>query len=68
MELVNPKFIPRNHLVEEALQKASNLNDFGLFHELLNVLQNPYVQQQGDERFQEVPKNVDDGYQTYCGT
>lgn len=68
MELANPKFIPRNHLVEEALHKAANLNDFEFFHELLKVLQNPYVLQQGYERFQEVPKNVDDGYQTYCGT
>ena len=68
MQEVNPVFIPRNHLVEDALQNAANLNDFGLFHELLNVVQNPYVQQQGYERFQEVPNNIDDGYQTYCGT
>jgi uncharacterized protein YdiU (UPF0061 family) len=26
----NPKFIPRNHLVEKALHQAANLNDFGL--------------------------------------
>jgi uncharacterized protein YdiU (UPF0061 family) len=68
LDKFNPKFIPRNHLVEDALQKAANLNDFGLFHEFLKVLQNPYVLQQGYERFQEVPKNVDEGYQTYCGT
>jgi len=68
LDKFNPKFIPRNHLVEDALQKAANLNDFRLFHELLKVLQNPYILQQGYERFQEVPKNVDEGYQTYCGT
>ncbi len=68
LEKFNPKFIPRNHLVEEVLQKAANFNNFGLFQDLLKVLQNPYFNQEGCEYFQEIPKNIDEGYQTYCGT
>ncbi len=64
----NPKFIPRNHLVEEALHQAANLSDYGLFHRLLGVLQVPYEEHKGFEDFQEPPSGGDGGYQTYCGT
>ena len=64
----NPKFIPRNHLVEEALHQAANLSDYGLFHRLLEVLQAPYEEHKGNEDFQEPPSDGDGGYQTYCGT
>ena len=64
----NPKFIPRNHLVEEALHQASNFNDFGLFNRLLEVLQAPYETHKGYEDFQEPPKEGDGDYRTYCGT
>jgi serine/tyrosine/threonine adenylyltransferase len=64
----NPKFIPRNHLVEEALHQAANLSDYGLVHRLLGVLQAPYEEHEGFEDFQEPPRDGDGGYQTYCGT
>ena len=64
----NPKFIPRNHLVEEALHQASNLNDYGLFNRLLEVLQGPYEAHNGYEDFQETPLEGDGDYRTYCGT
>lgn len=64
----NPKFIPRNHLVEDALHQAANLNDYGLFHRLLEVLQAPYEEHEGYDDFQEPPRDGDEGYQTYCGT
>ena len=64
----NPKFIPRNHLVEEALHQAANLNDYGLFNRLLEVLQGPYEEHKGYEDFQEPPLEGDGDYRTYCGT
>jgi len=64
----NPKFIPRNHLVEKALHLAANLNDFGLFHALLEVVQRPYDQHTEYTHFQEPPLDGDAGYKTYCGT
>ena len=64
----NPKFIPRNHLVEEALQQAANLNDYTFFNHLMGVLQVPYEEHKGFEDFQEPPKDGDGVYQTYCGT
>jgi uncharacterized protein YdiU (UPF0061 family) len=68
LEKFNPNFIPRNHLVEEALHQAANLSDYGLFNRLLEVLQAPYEVQKGYEDFQEPPLDGDEGYQTFCGT
>jgi uncharacterized protein YdiU (UPF0061 family) len=68
MEKSNPKFIPRNHLVEEALSKAALSNDFSLFSSLLNVLQKPYQENQSFQHFQNPPDNGDLGYKTFCGT
>jgi serine/tyrosine/threonine adenylyltransferase len=68
MDQNNPAFIPRNHLVEEALDAASNKGDMKPFQELLSVLQKPYAERPGLEKFQEVPVEVDKGYQTFCGT
>lgn len=68
MDQSNPAFIPRNHLVEEALEAASNNGNMQLFQELLTVLQDPYTDTPGFEKFQEVPVEADKGYQTFCGT
>ena len=64
----NPKFIPRNHLVEEALHQAANFNDYSLFNRLLEVLQSPYDTHDGLNDFQKPPSNGDEGYNTFCGT
>ena len=68
LEKFNPKFIPRNHLVEEALHQAANLNDYTLFNRLLNVLESPYEEHKGCDDFQEPPSDGDGDYRTYCGT
>lgn len=64
----NPQFIPRNHLVEEALKSASEQNDFTLFNSLLNVLALPYTENTSYKEYQTVPTAIDKGYKTYCGT
>lgn len=68
MDHNNPAFIPRNHLVEEALEAASTDGNMQPFQELLAVLQDPYTDKPGLGKFQEVPIEVDKGYQTFCGT
>lgn len=60
----NPVVVPRNHLVEEALN-AFVSGDTQPFHTLLDELASPY-----DDAFspQLVPAGFDAGYQTFCGT
>lgn len=64
----NPQFIPRNHLVEEALKNASEENDFSKFNTLLNVLSTPYKENFNFKAYQQLPLEVDSSYKTYCGT
>jgi uncharacterized protein YdiU (UPF0061 family) len=67
MDRVNPVYVPRNHLVEEALA-AATAEDTAPFDELLAVLADPYVERPGLERFAQ-PAPPDFGrYRTFCGT
>jgi len=66
MDRVNPLYIPRNHLVEEALAAATQ-GDMAPFDELLAVLQQPFTEQPGKERYAE-PVMRDPSYRTFCGT
>ncbi|MCF8361041.1 MAG: YdiU family protein [Prolixibacteraceae bacterium] len=62
----NPVVIPRNHLVEGALNDAINGN-MSTFNQLLDALRDPYSPP-STEGFQTVPAGFDDQYQTFCGT
>ena len=67
MDRVNPVYIPRNHLVEEALD-AATAGDLGPFRRLVDVLANPYTERPGLERYAG-PAPADFGsYRTFCGT
>jgi uncharacterized protein YdiU (UPF0061 family) len=61
----NPKVIPRNHKVEQALRKAEE-NDLSLVLELLRVIQDPFTQPR-DEFFLP-PSSSEEVKQTFCGT
>ncbi|MAV82952.1 MAG: hypothetical protein CMI90_05785, partial [Pelagibacteraceae bacterium] len=67
MRKVNPLVIPRNHLVEEALNYATEMNDLNKVHELLKVLQNPYNNISETSVYQLTPSK-EENYVTYCGT
>jgi protein adenylyltransferase len=68
MDRVNPVYIPRNHLVEEALA-AATAGDLGPLERLLAAVTSPYVEQTGFERYAEPAPEVFSGcYQTFCGT
>ncbi len=67
MALVNPARIPRNHLVEEALDGAER-GDFSSFHRLLAEITDPYRPGSRQVDLQQVPAGHCQSYQTYCGT
>jgi serine/tyrosine/threonine adenylyltransferase len=67
MRKVNPSYIPRNHLVEEALLAAEK-GDMEPFHQLLEVIQQPYVLRPSLANYQNTPAAFDETYQTFCGT
>jgi serine/tyrosine/threonine adenylyltransferase len=67
MDRTNPAYIPRNHLVEEALAAATD-GDLRPMHQLLEVVTDPFVVRQGLQRYAE-PAPEDFGrYRTFCGT
>ena len=68
MSQVNPIYIPRNWHVEQALITAADNNDYTLFDELYEVLQQPYTKQQGREKYANTPSPSTSAYKTYCGT
>ncbi|MBL4813845.1 MAG: YdiU family protein [Rhodobacteraceae bacterium] len=68
MRQVNPLYIPRNHLVEHALQAAEQQGDYAPIHQLLDVLAQPFTARDGLQKY-EGPAPVDFGpYRTFCGT
>lgn len=67
MDRANPIYIPRNHLVEEALTAATD-GDLAPLERLLAAVTEPYAQRPGLERYAG-PAPEDFGkYQTFCGT
>ncbi len=64
---VNPLYIPRNHLVEEAIA-AAVVEDFRPFHELVEVLAQPGEYRQEWARFALPPREDQIVQQTFCGT
>jgi uncharacterized protein YdiU (UPF0061 family) len=67
MRSVNPRFIPRNHLVEEAIKAAVDA-DYAPFETLVAVLSKPYADQPEFDRYAEPPKPDEVVHQTFCGT
>jgi uncharacterized protein YdiU (UPF0061 family) len=63
----NPAFIPRNHLVEEALRAAAEDHDVSLMERLLDVLTTPYDHARDLPMFS-TPGSDDRSYRTFCGT
>ncbi len=67
MDEVNPVTIPRNHLVEEALE-AATAGDLAPYHQLLDAVTHPF-DEPADERYASpAPVDFDESYQTFCGT
>ena len=68
MKVHNPAIIPRNHLVEEALELAEKKGDLSAFAILLSHLQAPFSRPE-DERFmQPANEQFTADFMTFCGT
>jgi uncharacterized protein YdiU (UPF0061 family) len=68
MRAVNPAFIPRNHMVEAALDAAVERQDFQPFEELLDVVSRPYEDRRDRERYTTPARPEECVTQTFCGT
>ncbi|MGB7452000.1 MAG: protein adenylyltransferase SelO family protein, partial [Lysobacterales bacterium] len=68
MYAVNPVYIPRNHLVEEAISAAEKHQDFGPFNSLVDILAKPFEFSQANARYATPPRPGQVVRQTFCGT
>ncbi|MHA7287782.1 protein adenylyltransferase SelO [Arthrobacter sp. MDT3-44] len=67
MDRVNPVYIPRNHLVEEALA-AATAGDLEPLDRLVDVVRAPFDERPGLERYAAGAPDDFGSYTTYCGT
>jgi uncharacterized protein YdiU (UPF0061 family) len=68
MRRINPAFIPRNHLVEAALEAATLRQDFQPFEDLVAALSRPYDERPELERYSAPARPEERVLQTFCGT
>jgi uncharacterized protein YdiU (UPF0061 family) len=64
---INPRYIPRNHQVERAIQASFNGDD-SVFKELVELLKDPYGFNQDLDHYHLPPKPDERVTQTFCGT
>ncbi len=67
MDRANPAYVPRNHLVEQALA-AANDGDLAPLDRLLEAVTAPYDERPGLEDHLEPAPDSFGAYTTYCGT
>ncbi|WP_075504210.1 protein adenylyltransferase SelO [Candidatus Pelagibacter communis] len=67
MKSNNPIVIPRNHKVEEALAQADE-GSLDKMKKLLDILKNPYANQNNIKEYQLPASLNNEKYQTFCGT
>jgi uncharacterized protein YdiU (UPF0061 family) len=68
MDRVNPVYVPRNHLVEEALTAATG-GDMAPVEQLLDAVRAPFDERPGLQRYAEPgEKDFNASFQTFCGT
>lgn len=65
---VSPVYIPRNHLVEQALAAVVEGRDYALFDRLLELVSKPFTPQPGAQAYEMPAPGNSAPYITYCGT
>ena len=69
MDKINPAIIPRNHLVEEALNAAVDQDNLKPLEKLLAAISKPYSPTADYTEFMQAPQpEFDTHYKTFCGT
>ena len=67
MYRANPVFIPRNHLVAQAISAAEN-DDLAPFHALIAKTAQPFSYDEADRLLATPAKAGEEVRQTFCGT
>jgi serine/tyrosine/threonine adenylyltransferase len=68
MRMASPAFIPRNHLVEAALEAAMWRQNFQPFEQLLDVVSRPYEDRPELEQYATKARPEESVSRTFCGT
>ncbi|MFT4013289.1 MAG: YdiU family protein [Paracoccus sp. (in: a-proteobacteria)] len=68
MARANPRRIPRNHRIEEAIASARDQNDFGPFHRLDAALRQPFQDRPEWDDLARAPLPDERVLRTFCGT
>lgn len=68
MKSSNPAVIPRNHRVEDTLDKAVDGKDFNALTQFLSALADPYAHTPGQTVYADLPSPNAPPYKTFCGT
>ena len=68
MGAANPAFVPRNHLVEEAIRAGEDEGDFSPFRRLVERLSRPREYDTADARYALGPRPEQAVNRTFCGT
>ncbi len=57
MDRVNPKYILRSYLAQQAIEQATQQRDYSEVDRLVRLLENPYAEQPDRERYAALPPN-----------
>jgi len=68
MKRYNPALIPRNHLVEEAIQRALGDQDYSFMQEMVEVLATPWADHPENSKWTLPPRPEEKVLETFCGT
>ncbi len=68
MRAVNPKYIPRNHRIEQLIVAAVEREDFTPFETLLRVVTRPFDEHPEATAYAAAPAPDERVLQTFCGT
>ena len=64
---INPIYIPRNHQVQQAIDKAYE-NDFSKMLEMIDVVKRPFEEKPQYSSYAEAPLDGQKVQRTFCGT
>lgn len=67
LKKINPIYIPRNHLIELAINDAYN-NQFDTIKNLHQILKDPYTKKEVEEKYSQPPSKEQIVKNTFCGT
>jgi uncharacterized protein YdiU (UPF0061 family) len=68
MDNTNPKYVLRNYMAQNAIEKAQNENDFSEIDNLMNLLQSPYDEHPDQQHYAETPPDWAENIQVSCSS